>query len=238
MRYAILSDIHSNLEALEKATGYLSDKQIEKYVVLGDTVGYGANPNECFDWAVKNAGIYILGNHELAVIKPEIREWFSEFAFEAIVWTAEVMTEKLKKEIKPLPYLKIADKMTFAHGSPDKPEEFHYVFNYEDAKPSFRQIQHDICFIGHTHVPCCFCEARQSVEHLKPGILHLKKGDRYILNPGSVGQPRDQDPRLSFGIYDSEKLTFEIVRLPYDNEKAADKIRKAGLPAYLADRLL
>jgi predicted phosphodiesterase len=238
MRYAILSDIHSNWEALETAVSYAQGQKIDSWVVLGDTVGYGANPNECFEWAIQNAAIYVTGNHERAVIDPRLREWFNEWAREAIEWTDKVMDPKLKEKIKPLPYVQMREGFTFVHGSLNEPEQFHYLFSMEDAAPTFKQMESPICFIGHTHVPSCFCEKPQAAIYLKPGIWQLEKGERYILNPGSVGQPRDQDPRLAFGIFDTEKQTFQIVRLTYENHKAADKIRKAGLPAYLADRLL
>jgi diadenosine tetraphosphatase ApaH/serine/threonine PP2A family protein phosphatase len=238
MRYALLSDIHSNLEALETAVGHAENQHIDSWVVLGDTVGYGANPNECFEWVLQHADIYIVGNHEKAVVEPRFREWFNEWAREAIVWTDEVMTEKSKKEILSLPYLRIEKGMTFAHGSPDEPETFRYLFSFEDAVPSFKKMEGTICFVGHTHVPSCFCEGTKEAGYIPAGLYALRKGERYILNPGSVGQPRDRDPRLAFGIFDDEKQTFEVVRLAYANDKAADKIRKAGLPRYLADRLL
>ena len=238
MRFAIFSDIHANLEALETAVDYAQGRDVERTVVLGDTVGYGADPNACFEWAVQNTSIFLIGNHERGVVDPLFRDWFNDWAREAIVWTAGVMDPALKKTIPDLPYLKIENGLTFAHGSPDDPEKFRYLLTFSDAGPSFSQFENSICFVGHTHIPCCFCLGRHSAEYLKPGTLTLESKERYILNPGSVGQPRDRDPRLSFGIYDDEKRTFEIVRLPYDNEKAAGKIRRAWLPRYLADRLL
>ncbi len=238
MRLAIFSDIHANLEALEEAVACAERSNIQKYAVLGDTVGYGANPDECFKWAVQKASIYILGNHEKALIDLSIVEDFSSPAREAILWTRKIMAESLRRLVYDLPYLKIERGVTFAHGSPGEPEEFRYLFSFQDAAPSFKKMSGPICFVGHTHVPRCFCETEKSASYLKPGIVSLKKGERYILNPGSVGQPRDKDPRLSFGIFDDEKQTFEVIRLEYDNQKAAQKIRKAGLPAYLADRLL
>ncbi len=238
MRYAILSDIHSNLEALETAAGHAETKQIDRWIVLGDTVGYGANPNECFEWVVNHAQLFIMGNHEKAVIDPKLREWFNPLAREAIIWTAGILAEPLKKRIADLPFLKIEKGITWTHGSPDKPEDFRYLTRFEDAAPSFQSMENDVCFVGHTHVPCCFCLSRKSTEYLAPGVTELAAGERYILNPGSVGQPRDRDPRLAFGIYDDTAKTFEIIRLEYDNQKAAEKIRKAGLPRYLADRLL
>ncbi len=238
MRYAILSDVHANLEALETAVDHAKKQKIDSWVVLGDTVGYGANPNECFEWAIRNAQVYVVGNHEKAVIDPALREWFNPEARQAIIWTDGKMSETFKKEIAGLTYLRVENKITFAHGSPYQPEVFHYLTSFQKAQPSFQTMETPVCFVGHTHVPCCFCESRQTAEVLAPGVRKLEAKERYILNPGSVGQPRDSDPRLAFGIYDDEQYTFEIVRLPYNNVKAADKIRKAGLPAYLADRLL
>lgn len=237
-RVAIFSDIHANLEALEEAVAYTKRLNVEKYTVLGDTVGYGANPNECFEWVIQNASLFILGNHEKALVDLAIVENFTDFAREAILWTRGIMNPSLVKLVPELPYLKIEQNVTFTHSSPDEPEEFRYLLSFQDARPSFKKMEGSICFVGHTHVPSCFCENAQTASYLGPGILSLTKGERYILNPGSVGQPRDRDPRLSFGIFDEEKQTFEIVRLPYDNQKAAQKIRQAGLPAYLADRLL
>jgi len=238
MRLALFSDIHANLEALETAVSHISDKKIGRVVVLGDTVGYGASPNECLEWVLKKAETVLTGNHERAVLDPLIRSWFNAWAREAIEWTENVLDARFKKKINGLPYVRQDSGLFFAHGSPDTPEEFRYLMSYQDAKPSFASFQDHVCFVGHTHVPCCFCEGEKSADQLKPGTLSLKKDERYILNPGSVGQPRDGDSRLAFGIYDDEANTFEIVRLNYDNEKAGLKIRKAGLPVYLADRLM
>ncbi len=238
MRFALFSDIHSNLEALEKAVEYTQNQKIDFYAVLGDTVGYGANPNECLEWVFQHAEIVITGNHEKAVNDATVREWFNGWALEAIQWTAKVLTPALKRKIDGIPYLKIEHEMTFAHGSPDQPEEFRYLLGFQDTISSFASFQNQICFVGHTHIPACFCEVKRTAAYLRPGVMQLEKNERYILNPGSVGQPRDRDPRLAFGILDTTKQTFEIVRLEYDNRKAAAKIRKAGLPAYLADRLL
>ena len=238
MRYAILSDIHANWEALQEAERYLASQAIDRIAVLGDTIGYGANPNECLAWSLDHASLYIMGNHEKAIHDLGMREQFTNFARVAIDWTAQVLDKPLKERIRDLSYLRIEENLTFAHGSPDQPEKFSYIMNFSEAEPAFRAFQHEVCFVGHTHVPACFCLEERSGTYLEPGILKLTHGNRYLLNVGSVGQPRDRDHRLSFGIYDGAKETFEIVRLEYDAFKAAAKIRKAGLPDYLADRLL
>jgi diadenosine tetraphosphatase ApaH/serine/threonine PP2A family protein phosphatase len=148
------------------------------------------------------------------------------------------LKHEYQKAIAELNFLHITSDATLAHGSPDQPEEFHYLFSVADARPSFRAFQTPLCFVGHTHIPSLFMESAFSMDYLPPGLYPLKKDERYILNPGSVGQPRDRDPRLALGIFDDEKWTFELVRLEYDNRKAAQKIRKAGLPDFLAARLL
>ena len=255
MSFAVFSDIHANLEALETAVSCAQGRGITRFAVLGDTIGYGADPNECLEWVFAHAAVNVYGNHERALVQPELREQFNSWAAEAIEWTAGILDPKLTQKIRELTFMRIEDGISFVHGSPDRPEEFRYLFNFGDCEDSFRQMQTDICFTGHTHVPCCFCEQKKSAEYLAPGKIVIPRLDRgiqhtdsrfrgndvplrVILNPGSVGQPRDRDPRLSFGIYDSEVRTFEIVRLDYDNQKAAAKIRRAGLPSFLADRLL
>lgn len=238
MRCAVLSDIHSNWEALEAALNYLAKERIDEFWILGDSIGYGANPNECFGWVLENAGVVLMGNHEKVIIDPDFLEWFNEDAKTAAEWTAGILKKEYKEKIHSLNYLHITKTATLAHGSPDQPEEFHYIFSFNDARPSFRAFETPICFVGHTHVPSQFVESSQTAWRIAPGSYPLRRNERYILNPGSVGQPRDKDPRLAFGIFDDEQWTFEIIRLEYDNRKAADKIRSAGLPRYLADRLL
>jgi len=264
MRWAVFADIHGNLEALETALAYTQKHRLSQFMVLGDSVGYGANPNECLEWALQNAGFHVLGNHEAAVIHEKIREKFSDWAREAIDWTAERLRPELIARIKDLPYLQAGGNVTLAHGTLHSPEEFHYLFDENDAwlslisnrKPvqsqftfnwkkknwdaykSFLALRTRWGFVGHSHVPSYFAEKEDAGGYLKEGVLKLRKQERYLLNPGSIGQPRDRDPRLSFGILDEDELTFEIVRLPYDNKRASEKILAEGLPASLAYRLL
>lgn len=238
MKIAVFADIHGNLEALKAAYEYAQKQRLTRFFVLGDSIGYGANPNECFEWSVKNAELHVLGNHEAAVIQENIRWGFTDWARIAIDWTAERLRPGLGDEIKSLPHLQIKGKVTLAHGTLHDPEGFHYLTDPAGANESFKATQTAFGFVGHTHIPCFFAAHGQAFGHLKPGVHTLKKGERYLLNPGSIGQPRDKDTRLSFGIFDPEELTFEIVRLPYDNKTAARKILAEGLPAFLANRLL
>ena len=238
MQLAIFSDIHANLEALEVAADYAKTRHIDRYTLLGDTIGYGADPNECLTWALEHAQIHLMGNHEKGVLDPSLEEWFDPRAWEALKWTARALDEDLKKRIRDLSYVRIEKEMSFAHGSLHEPEEFHYLRRFVDARPSFAVMETPVCFVGHTHVPSCFFEKEGAAAYLPEGIIPLKEGERCILNPGSVGQPREADKRLSFGIYDDAARTFEIVRLAYDSQKAAEKILRAGLPRIFADRLL
>lgn len=238
MKLAVFSDIHANLEALEKAAGHVCGLGIKRIAVLGDTVGYGANPNECFEWALAQNDVLLMGNHEKALTDIQLRLRFNPMAAEAIEWTAKQMDTKLIAKSLDLDWEVREKDVTFVHSSPSEPETFPYLFGYKDAAAAFMALETRVCFTGHTHVPCCICELTRKAENLKPGVFKIPGKGKVILNPGSIGQPRDKDPRLSFGIFDDEEMTFEIVRLDYDNEKAADKIKKAGLPDYLADRLL
>jgi diadenosine tetraphosphatase ApaH/serine/threonine PP2A family protein phosphatase len=238
MRYAVFADIHGNLEALETALEYAQKRRLAEFLVLGDSLGYGANPNECLEWALEHAGLHVFGNHEAAIHQNKVRENFTDWAREAIDWTARMLKTELADRIKDLPYLQIAGKVTLAHGTLHSPEKFHYLIDLADARKSFLTMQTPVGFVGHTHIPAVFSEKEPVAKHLKEGVLKLQKNERYLLNPGSIGQSRDRDRRLSFGIFDDDELTFEIVRLSYDNKKAADKILAEGLPAFLAYRLL
>ena len=238
MRYAIFADIHGNWEALEAALEYVRKHRLSQFVVLGDSIGYGANPNECLEWALQNATLHILGNHEAAIIHDDIRKDFSDWAREAIDWTAERLRPELVVRIRDLPLLQTGGKLTLAHGTIHAPEKFHYLFDEIDACKSFQALTTSFGLVGHSHVPCFFTEKKNTGGRLTEGVLKLHRNERYLLNPGSIGQPRDRDARLSFGILDEDELTFEIVRLPYDNKKASEKILAEGLPASLAHRLL
>jgi diadenosine tetraphosphatase ApaH/serine/threonine PP2A family protein phosphatase len=238
MRLAVLADIHGNWEALEAVLRHAAEQKVERYALLGDAVGYGADPNACMEWAVWHADFFLMGNHEKAVVDPALREWFTSDAREAIIWTAGILKKRYRDNICGLSCVETFKGLMFVHGSPEQPEQFHYLMTYHDAVHAFRFFENQVCFVGHTHVPCFFCYPARRAGHFLSGVLKLDPAERYILNPGSVGQPRDGDRRAAYGIYDDRNLTFEIFRLEYDNKKAAQKIRQAGLPDFLADRLL
>lgn len=237
MKTAVFADIHGNLEALETAAADAEKRGVERIAVLGDLVGYGANPNECAEWAAANAAFCVMGNHEKAVLDPGAAVMFNSWAFQAAEWTRQNLEDCHRAMFLEYPYLRIEKAAAYTHGSFETPEQFHYLFGCREAAPSFLKLDCGVGFFGHTHVPCCMTAGPESFVPLFPGILRLQSGKKYLLNPGSIGQPRDRDSRLSYGIFDDRENWFELVRLAYDYRRAAAKILKAGLPAYLAARL-
>ena len=217
---------------------YLENNSFDALIDLGDVIGYGANPNECYEWVLQNASIRLMGNHEQGLFDHELRASFSQNALTAIEWTENILSQNYIENAKQLTYAAKKDSLEFVHSSLESPQLFSYLKTFDDARPCFEKMSERICFIGHTHFPGYFSEKTESVEYLKEGVVALNANERYILNPGSVGQPRDGDKRASFACFDSEKMTFEIIRLAYDKELAANKIRQAELPSFLADRLL
>ena len=240
MKYAVISDVHSNWEALSRVLEEIEQRKPDQIICLGDTVGYGANPSEVLAKICSISSEVIMGNHDQAVFDVKLREEFNDWAREAIEWTANVLSEPEKKQIKNFSPVVIDKKrnVTWTHGSIHDPKEFHYIFSEFDAYKSFLALETNFGFFGHTHIPSLFSSKSKEARYLTAGSYQLNKGGRYLINPGSVGQPRDRNPKLSFAFFDSDSLALEIVRLDYDNKKAAEKIRKAGLPEYLADRLL
>lgn len=237
MRYAVLSDVHSNLEAVEVVLGDVEQKKIKDIAFLGDAVGYGPNPNECIDLLAERCKILLAGNHDWGVLGLTDISYFNEYARYAIEWTKSVLTEKNTKIIKSLPIKKESkdDNILFVHATPKDPEEWHYLLTLWDAEINFNYFDNNFCFLGHSHQPFI-------IERLPSGELvthkeetRIKKGDRYIINAGSVGQPRDGDPRACYAIIDDEMV--RIVRIPYNIEKVQKKMKKVLLPSPLIERL-
>jgi diadenosine tetraphosphatase ApaH/serine/threonine PP2A family protein phosphatase len=232
MRVAIISDIHSNLEALETALEIIDRKKIDEIICLGDLVGYGANPNECVELTHKRASHVLLGNHDQAAFDLSQTEHFNRHARTAAYWTNQTLTQENLEYLKSLPYHCVVDDLTFVHASPKNPEQWEYVFSAYEAKLNFDYFRTRACFIGHTHIPGIF------PEDVKSQKSRISRDNRYIINVGSVGQPRDGNWRLSFGIFDTSAWSYELVRSEYDAQAAADKIVASDLPRFLADRLL
>jgi predicted phosphodiesterase len=242
MKYLILSDIHSNQEAFSAILTFVKRKPWDKAVFLGDLVGYGANPNQAIDMLRKLRPLAaIRGNHDKVCSGLEEGELFNRIALEAALWTRKKLTPANLKWLKALPQgPQVVDgAFAIAHGTPI--DEDAYVFGEIEALNVFRHTDYPLCFFGHSHFPVVFAlstEAITTVLTVAPSFrFKLKPGVRYLINPGSVGQPRDGNPLTSFAIYDGESKVVTIHRIPYRLRSAQEKILKAGLPRPLADRL-
>ncbi len=230
MRIAIISDIHSNLEALTKALETIDRLSVDTIICLGDIVGYGANPNECVELIRHRCEIVIKGNHDEAILRPSITEHFTDNARTAIMWTCKQLTEENFSYLRTLLLSSKKDSFFFVHASPCNPAEWKYILDNHMAVDAFRCFSESLCFIGHTHTPGVF-----SINGRASGIT---RGERYLINVGSIGQPRDHNSQLSFGLLDTEMWTYENIRSPYNIEAAMQKILKSDLPSKLGYRLL
>ena len=229
MRFAIISDIHSNLEALTKAFELVDQEPVNEVVCLGDVVGYGANPNECVDLVRSRCRTVLRGNHDAAAVNPANAESFTKNARIAAEWTRQQLSDENKKFLEGLPYTSSRDGILFVHSSPYQPESWFYVLSEEDLEVAFQNFSEQICFIGHSHFPGIFSEEGPAKA--------VNRGTRFLVNVGSIGQPRDGNPKLSFGIFDTEKWNYRNIRSEYAIQAAAEKILRAGLPRALSDRL-
>lgn len=231
MRIAILSDIHGNLQALTKALEIVDGSSVDALYCLGDIVGYGGNPNECTALIRKRSTVVLLGNHDQAAVEPYRAEFFTHNARTAILWTARVLDADHKKYLSKLPLTHETSEALYVHANPAHPAGWDYIFDDDDARNYFDTFAQPVCFIGHSHI--AFCAAEFPQDRNEP----FSRGKRFVINVGSVGQPRDYDPRLSLGIFDTGTWSYDNIRVEYDIDGAADAILAQGLPGILAERL-
>lgn len=237
MRYGIISDIHANLEALQAVLDHLNTENIDRYICLGDIVGYGANPNECVEW-VRNLTEYVVaGNHDWAAVGKTDISVFNLYARRAVLWTSDALTALSRSYIEQLPLRHLEEDGLFVHSTPDAPERWRYILSSYDALWVLRRLEQRICVVGHSHHPVAFSWDTNERVRVQPPCLTLQEGIRIIVNVGSVGQPRDGDPRACYGVLDMDQQTIEVKRVSYDIQTAQEKIRRAGLPEYLAERI-
>ncbi|MFQ5481519.1 MAG: metallophosphoesterase family protein [Nitrospinaceae bacterium] len=238
MRYLIISDLHSNLEALERFVEVAENLQYDRLVCLGDLVGYGANPNEVVTWVRRHADLVLAGNHDYAVVEKTDITYFNDYARRACIWTRQVLTPDHHHFLGSLPLTHVEDDILWTHASPWEPEAWHYVLSRYDGVDNFPHFGESRCFIGHTHRPLVLMEdALKHVQLLTETSLRLEPEHRYLLNVGSLGQPRDGNPHPAFALFDSAAGTFEVRRFSYAVERAQEKILENGLPPFLASRL-
>lgn len=242
MNYGLIGDIHSNLEALNEVLKQIK-KEADKYICVGDVVGYGANPNECIEIVQELNCLTVVGNHDYAVVNLKAIDLFNIFAKEAILWTRKKILKKNKDILKKLKLIEINSPFTVVHATPYFPEQWYYLVNMEDAVKSFKYFNSQICLIGHSHLPFIVIldTEKESIDYIdykeKIQKLKIEKKKRYLVNVGSVGQPRDGNPQACYFIYNMDTQEIEIKRCSYDIVTTQKKIIKAGLPQILAERL-
>ncbi len=242
MRFLILSDIHSNWEALEAVLSSASG-EYDRIVCCGDLIGYGPDPNRVVDWVRENVATVIRGNHDKVTLGAEILEWFNPVAKAAAIWTLAVLTPENCQYVRQLPKGPLAvDGYQIVHGSPLDEDE--YLFGAEEVEQAFAYLDRDLTFFGHTHVQGGFTSTRRRLRMIsgarwdeESAALDLNPDDVYLINPGAIGQPRDGDPRAAYVLYDPDDQYVLYCRQEYDISAVQAKIRRAGLPDILAERL-
>jgi diadenosine tetraphosphatase ApaH/serine/threonine PP2A family protein phosphatase len=237
VRYAILSDIHANLEALRAVLDDCRDRA-DAVICLGDTVGYGADPLPCVELVAERAQAVVAGNHEYAVSGLLSLTWFNRFARAAAEWTQERLDEPHRAYLAGLPLVHELGDATLVHASPSQPDEWEYLVTADDGFDAFPHFATRWCFVGHSHVPGAWSLGSAGPDHhARATSVRSERGRRYIVNVGSVGQPRDRDPRAAYAVWDVEAGQVDVQRVAYDVATARRKIVEAGLPRFLADRL-
>lgn len=238
-RVGIISDIHGNYHALEAVLAELDHEELDAIICCGDVVGYGGMPNECVETVRERKIPCIVGNHDHAALMLTDISNFNDIARAAVLWTKKVLKEENAEFLRQLP-LTIRDSTNgvyYVHSSPKEPGEWHYVLTMGEARTNFNYFNETVCFIGHSHQP--FIIENHGGELTCPNRpeIELREGCRYLVNVGSVGQPRDHNPKACFAILDLEARSLEIRRCDYDLAAAQKAIMAAGLPRELSERL-
>jgi len=240
MRYLLISDVHGNLEALTATLE--AAKRFEPYqlMCLGDLVGYGADPQPCIDVVGDKASLMLAGNHDLAVAGVIPADDFNAIARRSVEWTREQLSPEDRELLGNLPLQYVDGDYCYTHASPIDPMRFAYIRTLEEVGEVFTHIGQRFCFVGHTHLPVIVAMRRKTgrMEVIREPNARIKDGDRYFVNVGSIGQPRDSNPDACCVLLDEEQALLEFVRVPYDISKSQGKILSNGLPSYLAERLV
>ncbi|MCS1411082.1 MAG: hypothetical protein M2R45_04278 [Verrucomicrobia subdivision 3 bacterium] len=236
MKYAIIADIHANLEAFQVVLKDAEKNKCTHYACLGDVVGYNANPKECLDMVRDMKLPCVKGNHDEYCSGENDLEGFNPHATAAIHWTRDQLTEDDRAWLRGLRYFRLVANFSIVHATLDGPERWGYVFNKLEAAASFTYQNTSVCFFGHTHVPVAFVRD-SNVRGGSYSKFRVEPGKKYFVNVGSVGQSRDGVAKATYVIYDMDLGTIELRRLDYDMETTMRKIRETSLPERLAERL-
>ena len=236
-RYAVISDVHSNAEALRSVLKDINKRQVQDIFFLGDAVGYGPEPNESVELLKSECKIIIAGNHDWGVLGLTETWSFNEYARMAIDWTRGVLTSDNCETLRTSPLKSEITEMdmTLVHATPCEPEKWHYLLTLSDAEINFKHMHTDICFIGHSHSPFIIEMSPSGEFKTDKQKMNQTEDSRYIINAGSVGQPRDGDPRACYALVNQDRI--ELVRVVYDILSTQKKMSDAGLPHRLMERL-
>jgi predicted phosphodiesterase len=239
MRYAIISDIHGNVEALNAVLNDIKSRAVDSIVCLGDIVGYYPDPEACIELVKKHATLCVAGNHDYAAIGRIDTQNFTYYAFAAMEWTKQNLSDTAKEFLRSLPLTIEKENMYFTHSSPSNPHDWVYVFpdSEEAVFEAFNSLLHRINFIGHTHWPSIMIQEDDRIILHSDHSIKLSDQHYYLVNVGSVGQPRDFDSRSCYAIYDVDSQEISICRVPYDYTVTQKKIKENHLPLFLAERL-
>ncbi|HMO52209.1 MAG TPA: metallophosphoesterase family protein [Kiritimatiellia bacterium] len=236
MKYAILGDIHANVHALQAVLEDAARHAVTHYACVGDIVGYNGNPIECLEKIRSLCPVSVRGNHDHYCSHDEKLDNFHPLAADVVAWTRKQLNPDQVEYLRNLRYIARVETFTMVHSTLDTPEAWGYVFDKLEAESNFSYQTSTVCFFGHTHVPLAF----EKADTIRFGLytkIRIGVGKKYFINVGSVGQPRDGDPRAAYVIYDMVNNLIELRRIPYDIQAAQKTIIDAGLPARLAARL-
>ncbi|MCK4283808.1 MAG: metallophosphoesterase family protein [Candidatus Brocadiae bacterium] len=237
MLYAVLADIHGNLEALHAVLDEVERSGADRLICLGDLVGYGADPSECVDAMRHLDAIVVAGNHDWAAVEKLSTAYFNADARDSINWTRTRLSADQMEYLASLELMHMAGGVTAVHSSPSFPEYFDYLQTVYDVRLAFDHVRTDVCFVGHSHVPIMFLDT-MPINYFLRSEFEIPVGHRAIVNVGSVGQPRDLDPRACYVLYDSDERVVRMYRLDYDVHAASEKMMACGLPATNAARIM
>jgi diadenosine tetraphosphatase ApaH/serine/threonine PP2A family protein phosphatase len=240
MKYGILGDIHSNLSALRAVLDCLQKEGVDRLVSVGDVVGYGAAPRECIALLREVGATVVLGNHDAACVERLDTLYFNPFALAAVEWTRGVLEREEREWLLSLPLVEHLEHCSVAHGTLFEPENYDYIQVPRDADPSLDVMPLPVCFVGHTHVPVTLMRPRDDPTRTAYTVdteIDLEESYRALVNVGSIGQPRDEDSRAAYAVFDAARSRVSIRRVAYDIEREANRIRAANLPSVLAERL-
>jgi diadenosine tetraphosphatase ApaH/serine/threonine PP2A family protein phosphatase len=238
MLYGICSDIHSNATAFKAVLESMRDNGVERKVCLGDIVGYGVDTDECVDLVRENMDFCLIGNHDSVAVKNESSEGFNPYAKQAIEWTQKHLSKDSVAYIRSLPYIHEENDICFVHASPLSPADWVYVTDLEDALNAFDHFSERYCFVGHTHSPVIIASRPMAIPKILDEYEYvIANTERLLVNVGSVGQPRDRDPRACWCLLDTETKCVRLIRVEYDIRKTQNRMKKQGMPSFLIDRL-